>query len=160
MLPIGNLGPRTPVGSARDSRLTHEEQQTMMTLWSIARSPLILGSNVLKMDQFTESLLVNPEIISVNQHSTNNHPVLQRDDTVIWTADPTEGSQIAGAHYVAVFNLSNNAKAITSSWPNLQLPPGAHPVRDLWRRADVGRLVRLEVTLAPHASAIYLIGQP
>ncbi|MGP8251158.1 MAG: fibronectin type III domain-containing protein [Terracidiphilus sp.] len=157
MLPIGNLGPRPPVGVARDSRLTHDEQRTMMTLWSIARSPLMLGSNVLKMDQFTESLLINPEIISVNQRSTDNHPVLQRDDTVVWTADPPAGSKIAGGHYIAVFNLSDNAKTIVLSWPDLQLPPGSHLVRDLWRRADVGQLDRLEVTLAPHASAIYLV---
>jgi len=162
MLPIGNLGPRTPVGPgpSRDSRLTHDEQRTMVTLWSIARSPLILGSNVLKLDPFTESLLVNPEIISVDQHSTNNHPVLQRDDTVAWSADPTVTSRIADAHYIAVFNLSDNAKSFTYSWPELKLPPGAHPVRDLWRRADIGQLERLDVTLAPHASAIYLVGQP
>jgi hypothetical protein len=132
----------------------------MVTLWSIARSPLILGSNVLKLDPFTESLLVNPEIISVDQHSTNNHPVLQRDDTVAWSADPTVTSRIADAHYIAVFNLSDNAKSFTYSWPELKLPPGAHPVRDLWRRADIGQLERLDVTLAPHASAIYLVGQP
>jgi len=160
MLPIGNLGPRTPVGAARDSRLTHDEQRTMMTLWSIARSPLFLGSNVLQMDQFTESLLTNPEIISVDQQSTNNHPVPQRDDTVVWTADPSTGPQNAGAHYIAVFNLGDNARTIVLSWPDLQLPPGAYLVRDLWRRADVGRLDRLEVTLAPHASAIYLVRQP
>lgn len=162
MLPIGNLGPRTPVGPgpARDSRLTHDEQRTMITLWTIARSPLILGSNVLKLDPFTESLLINPEIISVDQHSTNNHPVLQRDDTVAWTADPPVTSQVAGAHYIAVFNLSDNARNITYSWPELKLPPGSHPVRDLWKRADVGQLDRLEITLAPHASALYLVGQP
>lgn len=162
MLPIGNLGPRTPVGPgpSRDSRLTRDEQRTMVTLWSIARSPLILGTNVLKMDQFTESLLTNPEIISVDQNSTNNHPVVQRADTVIWAADPPAQSQTAGAHYIAVFNLSNNTKTIVSSWPDLQLTPGSHLVRDLWGRADIGRLDRLEVTLAPHASAIYLVKQP
>ena len=162
MLPIGNLGPRTPVGPgpSRDSRLTHDEQRTMITLWSIARSPLILGSNVLKLDPFTESLLINPEIISVDQHSTNNHPVLQRDDTVAWSADPPVTSRIAGDHYIAVFNLSDNAKSLTYSWPELKLSPGAHTVRDLWKRSDVGQLDRLNVTLAPHASAIYLIGQP
>ncbi len=162
MLPIGNLGPRTPVGPgpARDSRLTHDEQRTMMTLWSIARSPLILGSNLLKMDEFTESLLINPEIISVDQHSCNNHPIFQRDDTVVWTADPPAGSQIAGAHYIAVFNLSDHARTFNYSWPDLQLPPGAHLVRDLWRRSDVGQFEGLEVTLAAHASAIYLVRQP
>ncbi|MGD0914120.1 MAG: choice-of-anchor Q domain-containing protein [Terracidiphilus sp.] len=161
MLPIGNLGPRTPVGPgpARASRLTHDEQRTMMTLWSIARSPLILGSNVLNMDQFTESLLTDREIIFVDQHSTNNHPVLQRDDTVVWTADPPAGSQTAGAHYIAVFNLSDHERTVVSSWPDLQLPAGSHPVRDLWKQADIGQLDRLEVTLAPHGSAIFLVGQ-
>jgi len=160
ILPLGNLGPRPPVGPARDSRLTHDEQRTMMTLWSIARSPLFLGSNVLKMDSFTESLLINPEIIAVNQHSTNNHPVLQRDEAAVWAADPPAGSKLAGAHYVAIFNLSDSAKSITYSWPDLELAPGTHLVRDLWLRANAGQHDRLEVTLEPHASAIYRIEAP
>ena len=43
MLPEGWLGPHPGWGEARQSRLTHDEQQTEFTLWAIARSPLIFG---------------------------------------------------------------------------------------------------------------------
>ncbi len=160
MLPIGYLGPRTPVGMPRDSHLTHDEERTMLTLWSIARSPLILGSDLLKMDRFTESLLTNPEIIDVNQHSTKNHPLIQRGDTVVWVANSAAGSKVGSAHYVAVFNLANTTRTIVYTWLDLALPPGTYTIRDLWKRKNVSQRDRLEVTLAPHASAIYRVGQP
>ncbi|MEI9904689.1 MAG: hypothetical protein WDN06_12495 [Asticcacaulis sp.] len=31
---------------SRDSRFTPDEQRTVMTLWSIARSPLIMGGDL------------------------------------------------------------------------------------------------------------------
>ncbi|MBT9330082.1 glycoside hydrolase family 27 protein [Paracidobacterium acidisoli] len=152
MLPIGYLGPRPGWGTARQSRLTHDEQRTLITLWSIARSPLVLGANLTRIDPFTESLLTNPEVIAVDQHSLANHPVLQTPDTVVWTADSVEGSR-----YVAVFNLSNSEKTLAWKWSELNLPSGSHPVRDLWQKSDLGASEELHVTLAPHASALFSV---
>ena len=55
MLPIGYLGPRPGWGQPRSSRLNHDETRTMLTLWAIARSPMVLGSNLLQLDSFTET---------------------------------------------------------------------------------------------------------
>ncbi len=63
MLPLGHLGPVPGDGKERDTRLTHDEQRTMVTLWSIARSPLFLGANLTQMDEWTESLVTNAEVI-------------------------------------------------------------------------------------------------
>lgn len=155
MLPIGYLGPRPGMGPARDARLTHDEEQTMLTLWSIARSPLFLGADLLKMDPFTESLVTDPEIIAVDQHSTGNRPLIQNDDTVVWTAKAPDG-----AYYVAVFNLADIQRSVVYSWKDLDLPPGAHPVRNLWGRTNIGSMDRLKLTLLPHASAMLRIGKP
>jgi alpha-galactosidase len=152
MLPIGYLGPRPGWGKPRDSRLTHDEARTLLTLWSIARSPLIIGSNLTKMEPFTESLLTNPEVIAVDQHSSDNHPVIQQPDTVVWTA-----SASGGARYVAVFNLGDAAKTLSWSWRDLGLPSGDHKVRDLWLRKDLGHSNQLHLTLPPHGSALFSV---
>ena len=50
MLPVGQLR-RTPGdGKPRASRLTEDEQKTMIGLWAMARSPLFIGGNMTQMD--------------------------------------------------------------------------------------------------------------
>ncbi len=75
MLPIGYLGPNPGFGDARRSRLSETETQTMITLWAVARSPLILGANLTPLDAATLALLTYPEVIDVDRHSQNAHQV-------------------------------------------------------------------------------------
>ncbi|WP_442890207.1 Melibiase subfamily [Congregicoccus parvus] len=95
MLPFGviDLGKRT-------SRFTPAEHYTVMSLWSIARSPLMHGGDMTQTDDFTLSLLTNPEVIAVNQHSENNRPLFNRADHIAWVADAPGTSD----KYLALFN--------------------------------------------------------
>jgi alpha-galactosidase len=156
MLPIGYLGPTPGWGQPRQSRLSRDEVRTMMTLWSIARSPLFIGTNLLRMDSFTESVLTNPELIAVDQYAENSHPVIQKEDTVLWMASAPEH----GGDYVAIFNLSDAPQSLSYSWQDLGLQFGHHAVRDLWQREELGRLDHLEATLPPHASKLFKIEFP
>ncbi len=67
MLPLGQLRPEPGDGKARASRLTPDEQRTELTLWSIARSPLILGANLTLLDAPTLALLTNREVLAIDQ---------------------------------------------------------------------------------------------
>src|ERR1039457_3804817 len=73
-----------------------------MTLWCIVRSPLIMGGNMPKNDEFTLELLTNDEVLAVNQNSMNNRQLFSMNNTVAWVAD------VPGAKdkYVALFNSS------------------------------------------------------
>ncbi|HEX4310385.1 MAG TPA: glycoside hydrolase family 27 protein [Acidobacteriaceae bacterium] len=153
MLPIGYLGPTPGWGQPRQSRLTRDEVRTMITLWSISRSPLFIGTNLLKMDAFTESVLTNPELIAVDQYSENNHPLIEKGDTIVWMASAPEQT----GDYVAIFNLADTLQSIKYSWKDLGIQFGHFVVRDLWHREEIGRLDHIEVTLPPHASALYKI---
>lgn len=150
MLPLGYLGPVAGWGEPRQTRLTADEQRTLITLWSIARSPLILGANLTRMDQPTEALLTNPEVIAVDQLSTANKPVLQTPDIVIWTASGSEGKS-----YVAIFNFADSAQTVSHPWKELDLGKSGYAVRDLWQMKNLGPQSELKVILAPHASALY-----
>jgi alpha-galactosidase len=156
MLPIGDLGPTPGLGQPRRTRLTRDEVRTMVTLWSIARSPLFIGTNLLRMDAFTESVLTNPELIAVDQYSENNRPVIQKPDTAVWMASAPEHA----GDYVAIFNLSDQPLAVNDSLEDLGFPFGRHSIRDLWKRDEIGRLDHIETTLAPHASALYKVESP
>ena len=83
----------------RKTRFTADEQFTVMTLWSIARSPLMHGGDLTKTDDFTLSLLTNDEVLAVNQHSRDNRPLFDHDGLIAWTAKAANGDT-----YLAVFN--------------------------------------------------------
>ncbi len=74
MLPLGvlEMGKRT-------TRFTQDEQRTLMTLWSIARSPLIMGGDLRKLDDLTASLLTNDEVLAVNRASDGNRELFSRE---------------------------------------------------------------------------------
>ncbi|HEX3083143.1 MAG TPA: glycoside hydrolase family 27 protein, partial [Pyrinomonadaceae bacterium] len=100
MLPLGSLRPAAGWGEPRDTRLTHDEQRTLVTLWSMFRSPLIMGGNLLLADAWTTSLLTNGEVIAIDQHSKENRPVITTESLAVWTARPDTGRD----YYVSIFN--------------------------------------------------------
>lgn len=95
MLPLGVL----ELGR-RSTRFTPDEQRTLMTLWSIARSPLIHGGDMTKTDPETLALLTNDEVLAVNQASEGNRPLFDRDGLVAWTASVPGSAD----RYLALFN--------------------------------------------------------
>jgi len=151
MLPLGSLRPAAGWGEPRETRLTHDEQRTLMTLWCIFRSPLIMGGNLLRSDAWTTSLLTNEEVIAVDQHSRDNRPVITTDSVVIWTARPESGRD----SYIAVFNISDSAQAVHYTWSDLGLTAPRYKLRDLWGRTEMGSATSLRITLPPHGSILY-----
>ncbi len=153
MLAIGYLGPHPGYGQARWSRLTHAEQRTYMTLWCIARSPLIIGANLTRMNRWTLSLLDNRAVIAVDQEATDDHQVLARHRFVVWMSRPQRG----GGWYLAAFNLADRTRTLRLPWRALSLPGRSYLRRDLWRRRTLGVATALRVRLAPHGSVLYRV---
>ncbi len=108
MLPLGQLKPSPGWGDPRASRLTPDEQHTEVTLWAIARSPLILGANLTLLDQPTLALLTNPDVLRIDQTSTHSAQVLQEGDLIAWRADMPGGEKA-----VALFNLGDTEISVT-----------------------------------------------
>ena len=155
MLPFGHLGPAPGWGQPRDTRLTHDEQRMLMTLWCIFPSPLMVGGDLPSADAWTLSLLTNPEVIAVDQHSSGNRPVINTDKVVIWSAQAETG----GGEYLAVFNLTETKAALRYEWGDLGFAGKAYRLRDLWEHEDLGLASALSVTLPAHGSVLYrLVG--
>jgi len=151
MLPVGRIGPAPGWGQPRNTRLTHDEQRTLLTLWSIFRSPLMAGGNLSEADDWTISLLTNPEVIDVDQHSIDSRPVISTDTTAIWSSRP----ESRNGYYLAVFNISPATQQIHHDWKQLGLNSAAYEVRDLWERKDLGTAKSLDLALPSHACALY-----
>jgi alpha-galactosidase len=153
MLPLGRLGPAPGWGQARDSRLTHDEQRTLMTLWCIFRSPLMVGGDLTADDAWTTTLLTNPEVIAVDQHSTGNRQVISTGKTVVWVAQPASGKD----YYVAVFNVGDAATIVRYAWGDLDLSGAEYVLRDLWEHQDLGPANAIRATLPSHGTVLYRI---
>lgn len=98
-----------PIGIVEFNRPTHftkNEQYTLMSLWAIGRSPLIFGGNMTKLDDFTKEMLTNPEMLKVNQLSTNNRQVSREKNLIVWTADVPNSKD----KYVALFNAQSKGE--------------------------------------------------
>jgi len=102
MLPIGIVDFKRP------TNFTKNEQYTLMSMWAIGRSPLIFGGDMTKLDEFTKEMLTNPEILKVNQQSTNNRQVSRDKNLIVWTADVPNSKD----KYVALFNAQSKGDNI------------------------------------------------
>jgi alpha-galactosidase len=151
MLAIGRLEPAPGWGEPRASRLTKDEQRTLLTLWAIFRSPLIMGGNLLRCDEWTKSLLTNAEVIAVDQHSEGNQAVETSAQSAAWRANRVGDD----GYYVALFNRSDSPQTLRYAWKDLGLTQKDYALRDLWEKQDLGRKASIEVTLPAHASVLY-----
>lgn len=133
MLPIGHLSVRynNEQNASRYTNLTKDEQYFMFSLWSIARSPLILGCELTDMDEFSLSLVQNRDMVACNQFSTENRMVYRREQTGAWAAKGQGGEVWLGA-----FNLSDAPAASATLLSELGLS-GQWRAVDVWTGKEV-----------------------
>jgi hypothetical protein len=153
MLPLGKIGLRAEVGEPRMTAFTKDEQQTMMTLWSIFRSPLMFGGDLPSNDAYTLSLLNNPEVLAVNQTGSAPHQVYRSADTISWISD-TPGAKTKN---VAIFNIGDTAHQVDLSWSEVGVNASEASVRDLWARKDLGSQKNVHLSLHPHSCVFYTV---
>ncbi len=135
----------------RDSGFTKEEQKTMMTLWAVFRSPLFIGGELRLTDNYTLSLVTNPEVINVNQNSEKTLFVYNKGGIAVWQ------TKIENCTAVAVFNLSDEEKHYKLSFSDLGIE-NVRAVRDLWARKDIPKCENdVAVSLKPHSSEFFEI---
>jgi hypothetical protein len=157
MLPLGELRPVPGEGQPRTTRLTPTEQQTMLTLWSIARSPLILGANLTLLDDATYKLLTNRDVLRVNQTATRSGQVLHSGNVIAWTADLPPDSP-DGSIALALFNTGDDQIVVDSSFEAFNLADDTYHVKDAWSGKSLGKLKSVPtLTLEPHASILWLL---
>jgi hypothetical protein len=153
MLPLGRIGIRAERGEDRLSGLTRPEQISLMTLWLISRSPLMMGGDLPTSPPETIELLTNDEALSVLWHSTDNREVLREKDLVLWTARDTDG----GTRYAAVFSLAPHARRIEVALSSIGARDDDH-IRELWTHSDLPHDgTRLLLDLPAHGAALYCL---
>jgi alpha-galactosidase len=153
MLPLGELRPRPDVGPGpRHTRLTPEEQRTMLTLWAMARSPLILGSNLTLLDADTLGLITNRELLRIDQRAISSREVMNQDGLVAWTANLTGGDNA-----LAIFNLTDRPLQIKKELTEFGLAAGPWSGADVWQTTREDSIHSVNQILSPHACSLLLL---
>lgn len=155
MLQLGRLSRRGPDGAERDSRFTSAEAKTHMTLWCIARSPLMFGGDLTMIMPATYRLITNREVLAVNQNSANNRQLFRRGNHVAWAAD-VPGSK---DKYLALFNLGEDAETpMVVLLEDLGFK-GRCSIKDLWHDRELGVFQRdFYPVIEPHGAGLYRLG--
>ena len=155
MLPIGQLSLRGPRGPKRASQLTRDEQVTMLTLWSMFGSPLMIGGELTSLPEESIRLLTNPSLLRINQTGRGGRELWRRGAHIAWRSELPGGSVA-----LALFNLADSTARLAlqpSDAPELR----AGDVLDVWRgepcRATEGRL---EVDVPPHGARLFVVAAP
>ena len=109
MLPFGYLG--KGFGQERQCNLTKDEQRTMMTLWCMFRSPLMLGAELTKLDEWTLSLITDRTLLGMLAEGRRGRQLVHSDELAVWINEPENTSAVDNGTnpdtYIAVFNLKD-----------------------------------------------------
>ena len=158
MLPLGKVGKH--FDAERDCRFTRDEQRTMMTLWCMFRSPLMLGAELTKLDPWTLSLLQNRELLKLQQENFRSRQVLRNRNACVWASVNPE----TGECYAALFNLSDEIASVSVSldecaamFPEGQFPEGPVRGREVWTGAEYNFKDTIEGVAAPHGTFLFRI---
>jgi alpha-galactosidase len=116
------------------TKLTADEQYTHISLWCLLSSPLLIGCDMTRLDDFTLSLLTNDEVLAVNQDPLGKPAgrISKDADLEVWARDLEDGSKAVG-----LFNRGEDDAKATVKWTDLGISDD-HAIRDLWRQKDVG----------------------
>ncbi|MGN0142963.1 MAG: glycoside hydrolase family 27 protein [Roseburia sp.] len=131
MLPLGCLG--KGFGEERITRFSKYEQKTMLTMWCLFGSPLMLGCEMTKLDDFTLSLLTNKEVLEMLTPKCVPHQVCLDDEKAIWTAHNEE----TGKSYLALYNLSDDTAKVSVSIDSLRMDNAPDSLTELWTKEVV-----------------------
>jgi len=151
MLPLGRIG--EGFKKPRFTNFTQEEQRTLMTLWCVFRSPLMMGGILPGIDEETLSLLTNEEVLAVQRFGAEPKQIAFNDNEAVWMNNASDGNI-----NLALFNLSDETREVSCKLSELGFKEAS--LRDLWNKKDIGNIQdKILEKIAPHRSSLYKVSR-
>lgn len=152
MLPVGKIATRSgDSGGERFTRFSKDEQFTLMTLWSISRSPLIISNDLTQNDDFTLKLLTNKDVLAVNQQGSYQKEIFSEKGIVVWSSNTTTNE----GKYIAIFNLNDKEEEVSIPFVQLGLDK-VYKAKNLWNGKEIGTLQNNVTAKIPsHGAVLY-----
>ena len=153
MLPVGRIG--KVFGEERMTRFTQDEQRTMMALWCLFRSPLMIGAELSLLDEETEKLLANEALLSCLKQSAHGEELLLDETAAVWKNE----DHVTGEIRIGLFNLSDEEQEISISKEEVsETLTGAEALEELFGEEDnCFENGRLHASVPGHGVRVYRI---
>lgn len=151
MLPLGYLG--KGFGRERQTSFTRQEQRTMMTLWCLFGSPLMIGAELTKLDDWTKSLLTNRSVLKMLTPDCRPEQVCLEENRAVWKAE----NEKTGEYYIALFNLAEEEAEVGISTGEAEIPEEiSGELTECWsgEKAEISEGI-LKALLPAHGCAVY-----
>lgn len=151
MLPLGYLG--KGFGRERQTSFTRQEQRTMMTLWCLFGSPLMIGAELTKLDDWTKSLLTNRSVLKMLTPDCRPEQICLEENRAVWKAE----NEKTGEYYIALFNLAEEEAEIGISTGEAEIPEEiSGELTECWsgEKAELSEGI-LKALLPAHGCAVY-----
>ena len=161
ILPLGFIGDEGQChGPSRQSKLTEQEQITVMTLWIIVRSPLQVSGDLSRFSGFLMSLLTNEDALAISANSTNTNFLFSNSSMAVWRSDDVLWSQ-TGVSYTSIHNLLDYSTNISIPVTDVRGSQGGKvcEVFDVWGGTVQKQLSTISATLDGHGSALYKLSR-
>lgn len=154
MIPLGRISVRGERGEDRMTRLTKDEQYSLMTFFTILRSPLMFGGDMPSNDAFTLSLLTNEEVLKMHRESTDVRQVYQTKGKLAITSRNPKSGDI----YLALFNIQDSkSDTVGVSFADVGIRNNSS-IEDMWSGEKLGVFTdSFSRTLSPHSCGLYKI---
>ncbi|MFF4488184.1 NEW3 domain-containing protein [Streptomyces sp. NPDC001544] len=116
------------VGNGDDGGLTPDERRTQLSLWSLAASPLLLGTDLTKLYGPDLELLTNRDVIAVDQDATDASRVSKSATAQVFAKTEPNGDVIIG-----LFNTGPGAQTVSVAPGTAGLPASSsYRLDNLW----------------------------
>lgn len=151
MLPVGAI--LQDYGDDGFTKFTQDEQITMMSLWCMVRSPLIIGGDLAKSaDEFTMSLLTNSGLFEILNHTHSARPLYRKMnggcENIAWFTTHENGKE----YYIALFNAGEKPCTVSAEIPL----SGEFACENVWSAEPCGDVCgSVSARVNPHGAAIY-----
>jgi hypothetical protein len=156
MIPFGHIAIRNcDIKPPRWTWFKRDEQLTLLSLWALAPSPLMLGMHLPDNDDWTTAILSNPEVMALNQDSLGKQA--KRISIAGVSADVWLRELADGSHAISLFNRTTKTMTVQLNWKSAGL--GTKPkVRDLWLREDLKPAKEFSAEIAAHGCVLLRVG--
>ncbi len=159
MLPLGKLGKGFGNGEW-DTRFTRAEQKTMMTLWCMFRSPLMIGAELTRLDDWTLSLLTNGELLAMLGENCSGTQLVRTEEYAVWK----NKDEVSGRLCVALFNLSDGDRELSIALSALGEETCEKQqdaaLYEIWEKKESSTVDgRIAVQVPAHGVKVYRVGR-
>ncbi|MBE5842929.1 MAG: glycoside hydrolase family 27 protein [Butyrivibrio sp.] len=156
MLPLGHLG--HGFGNERISNFSDDEIRTMMSLWCLFGSPLMIGAELTKLTDKELSFLTNKDLLAVMDGDHRGLQVYRDDEKAIWVNTDEKGTEC----FVGLFNLTDEEREIECSKDSIgvkayNMPSATEMIKDVWNGTESeGNIPEvIKATVPAHGTVVY-----